>query len=314
MERPISDALRTKLESAAAAPFYATTGMSLTHLEPGFVVAELRSGEDVTDAAGRLLPGMAAAAADSAFGAALYSLLPPSLVSQTVELRLDALPGVTARSDRLVARGTAVHVGESTGLARGEILDGDGSLRAIGTCRCIVRASEPGEHVALRAADAAPRSSLDPPSAEPRLGPEVTSAADLEGFARSRLARRLGLTVAEVGERAVVVRIPVSSDLTNIFGMVHGGAVSLFAEVAIAAALHALLPAGSGFAVLDFAINFLRPVPPDGVVEGEAEVVHSGRRFGVVRTQLRNPDGRIAAIGSSTIFVASGRDRISPDA
>jgi uncharacterized protein (TIGR00369 family) len=91
-----------------------------------------------------------------------------------------------------------------------------------------------------------------------------------------------------------------------MYGMIHGGAVSLFAEVAIAVALHALLPAGSSFAVLDFAINFLRPVPPDGAVDGEAEVVHSGRRFSVVRVQLRNPDCRIAAIGSSTVYLAGG--------
>jgi len=85
VERPIFDELRAKLESASGAPFYATTGVSLTHLEPGFVVVELRPGADVTDAAGRLLPGMAAAVADSALGAAVYSLLPPSQISQTVD-------------------------------------------------------------------------------------------------------------------------------------------------------------------------------------------------------------------------------------
>jgi uncharacterized protein (TIGR00369 family) len=221
---------------------------------------------------------------------------------------------VTARSDSLVARGTAVHVGSSTGFARGEIVDGEGNLRAIGTCRRIIRSSELGEHVALRTLAAAPQPPLELPSMEPRFEPEVTSRADLDAFLRSKLARRLGLTVSEVRERTVIVHIPVSNDLTNIFGMIHGGAVSLFAEVAIAVALHALLPAGSSFAVLDFAINFLRPVPPDGAVDGEAEVVHSGRRFSVVRVQLRNPDGRIAAIGSSTVYLAGGADRISPDA
>lgn len=302
-ERAASDDRKGRLESATGAPFYATARMSLTYLEPGIVAVELRPGIDVTDDEGTLLPGVAAAVADAALGAAVYSLLPPTQVSQTVELRLDAVPAVAARADRLVGRGVAVHLGSSTGFARGEIADGEGNLRATANCRCVIRDAAPNEHAALQVAGSAPRWLLEPAWHELRVEPEATAAADLDAFLGSTLARRLGVKVAGVSEASVVVRIPASTALTNMFGTIHGGAVSLFAEVAIAVALHALLPRGSSFAVLDFAINFLRPVPADGVVAGEAEIVHGGRRFSVVRAQLRNPDGRIAALTSSTVYV-----------
>lgn len=288
---------------ATAAPFYRTAHILTTHLEPGFVVVELRPGTDVTDAAGKLMPGLAPAAVDAALGAAVHSLLPETMVSQTIDLRLDYLPGADRRSDRVVVRGRAVHLGSATGLARGEVVDGSGALRALATCRSIVRPATEDELIPLNPAGGADPLLLLPPTPPPELRsePEVTSPVDLDGFLATELARRLELSVESVGERTVTTRIPASSGLTNMYGTVHGGAVSLFCEVGIAVALHALLPRGSGFAILDFALNFMRPVPAGGSVAAVAEIVHSGRRLGVVRVQLRNAEGRVTTIASSTV-------------
>jgi uncharacterized protein (TIGR00369 family) len=304
-ERPSGlEELRGRLTSASAAPFYETAGVRVVEVAAGVVTAELWRGPELTDAAGRLLPGLAAAVADSALGASVYSLLPAGLASQTVELRLDFLPGIAGPTRRLVSHGAAYHLGHTTGFSRGDITDEAGAIRAYATLRAVVK---PWEET-----DSPPSAHAGPPAVTPPLPTasalgsqsEATSPADLDGFLGSPLSTQLGLTLEQHDEREVLARIPVSSALANLFGIVHGGAVSMFAEVGVAAALHASLPRGTSFAVLDLAVNFLRPVPVAGSVDCHAELVHGSRRFAVVRAEVRNPGGRVAALASATVLLA----------
>jgi uncharacterized protein (TIGR00369 family) len=289
--------------------FNIASGTAFVRADPGQVDAVIRPGAEITTSLGQLYPGTAAAVADAALGAAVFSMVPAGWGSMTVQLRLDFLPHVTDRADSLLARAHARHIGAGTGLSMGEIVDDRGNLRAYGTARSVVQRAHPTISEDAPAQESTPLPAPPDPPAMPleRHAPEVGIPVGLQNLMGSPLVHRLRMEVVDTTSSTVTVRVPSTPDLSNSWGAMHGGAVSFVADTAMAAALHALLPGGSAIAPMDLSLTFVRPVVLQGDIECTAELVHGGQRLAVVRSLMRNPDGRVAVAAASTAFVITPR-------
>jgi uncharacterized protein (TIGR00369 family) len=68
--------------------------------------------------------------------------------------------------------------------------------------------------------------------------------------------------------------------------------------------VHSTLPADTGFTVVEFKIDFVRPVTIDtGKVIAEGRVVNVGKRIGIADGIMRDADGRILARGTTTCLI-----------
>src|SRR6188474_1696386 len=86
----------------------------------------------------------------------------------------------------------------------------------------------------------------------------------------------LGLTEAAEGETVGV--LPCSKWLSTSAGTVQGGFTAMLAEFTMTAAAFSTAPADTAVATLDFKVNYLRPVFPDGnELTARARIVHRGR-------------------------------------
>jgi len=64
------------------------------------------------------------------------------------------------------------------------------------------------------------------------------------------------------------------------------------------------LPEGIGFTVVEFKIDFVRPVTVDtGTVKAEGKVVNVGKRVGIADGILRDSKDRILARGTTTCLI-----------
>lgn len=82
-------------------------------------------------------------------------------------------------------------------------------------------------------------------------------------------------------------------------GVLHGGALMLLADTVGATLAFLNLPEGAGTTTIESKTNFLRGVG-EGHVEGVARPLHVGRRTIVVTSELRDAEGRLAAVVTQT--------------
>ena len=72
--------------------------------------------------------------------------------------------------------------------------------------------------------------------------------------------RLLQLTLERIDTGFARFRMPFRSELTQVYGLVHGGAIASLADTAVAFALMTLVQPGERVTTVEFKINYLRPV------------------------------------------------------
>ena len=64
------------------------------------------------------------------------------------------------------------------------------------------------------------------------------------------------------------------------------------------------MPEKTGFTVVEFKIDFVRPVRIDtGVVVAEGNIVNVGKRIGIADGMMRDANGRVLARGTTTCML-----------
>jgi len=97
-------------------------------------------------------------------------------------------------------------------------------------------------------------------------------------------------------------RMPFRKELTQGYGVVHGGAIATLADTAVAYALMTLIRPGERVTTAEFKINFFSAVT-GGEMISEARVVHSGKRLVVADMEVKDQTGELIAKGMATYAV-----------
>ncbi|MGK5728539.1 PaaI family thioesterase [Streptomyces sp. URMC 124] len=134
------DFLRSIIEGRTPqAPISHTLGFTLVAAGPGNAVFEGETGEHLYNPMGTVHGGYLTTLLDSALGSAVLSRLPAGLGYTTAQLNVNLIRPVTARTGKLRATGTAVHVGRTLGTAEAQVTGvDDGKLYAHATTTCAI--------------------------------------------------------------------------------------------------------------------------------------------------------------------------------
>ena len=119
-------------------PITDTLDFDLTVVEPGFVVFEIEPKEFHYTPIGTVHGGVALTLMDSAMSCAVQTTLPAGTGYTTLELKLNFVRGITAKTGRLRAEGKVVHSGARTAIAEGRLIDKDDKLYAHATTTCFI--------------------------------------------------------------------------------------------------------------------------------------------------------------------------------
>ena len=119
----------------------------------------------------------------------------------------------------------------------------------------------------------------------------------------SPFGRLYGLEIEESGDDLVRARVPFSDDLTQPFGLVHGGVYASIAEELASLGTN-IGVAAEGSVALGMSNNssFLRPVD-GGTIHAVARRRHRGRTTWLWDVELSDDDGRVCAVSRVTIAV-----------
>lgn len=108
-------------------------------------------------------------------------------------------------------------------------------------------------------------------------------------------ARHLGLRLVSVTADELVADLPVTEQLLNRNGTLHGGAVMGLADNMGGTLTFVNLAPGQGTSTIESKTNFFRPVVAGDVARAVCTLLHKGRRTVVLQTRILRGDGKLAA-------------------
>ena len=118
------------------------------------------------------------------------------------------------------------------------------------------------------------------------------------------MALTLGFRLTEVEDGRAVITGETSADYCNPNGSIHGSWAAAVLDSCMGSSVHSTLADGIGFTVIEFKIDFVRPITvATGTVTAEGRVVNAGKRIGIADGIARDAEGRILARGTSTCLI-----------
>ncbi len=301
--------------------------MPFTELSEGHAGFEMPASPWFANAAAVIPGGMLAVLADAPLGASLGTTQAPGETFTTAEISLTFLRPL--RSDpeaKIAGNGQVIHRSRTVGLTEAFMLNTrTEELVAFGTSRLsifpppdplpeppkelpVIDQVFPGDaedHPLRRPLEG---ETLDPALYADRSGLELTEAWIAGELPWPPIYYLVGHRPVEAAVGEVTWTMPCSKWLATAARTVQGGFTALLAEAALASAVFTTADAGVAVAPLDFKVNFLRPVFPDGRdLTAKAKVVHRGRRLAVSNAEVINADGKRVALATGSAMYLPGR-------
>jgi len=243
----------------------------------------------------------------------------------TAELSMSFLRPVVPNPGAAVSgSGQLIHRARSLGISEAFLFDDDDRLISHGTTRCSVfppvdplpdppdgelldvpePGSDPGDPLRRPVeGDVVPQEVF-----ESHTGLEILRGLIADELPRPPIHHLTGLRLVEAEEGETVVVLPCSKWLSTSARTIQGGFTAMLAESAMTGAAFSTAPADTAVATLDFKVNYLRPVFPDGEeIIARARILHSGRTLVVAAAELTNAEGKQVALATGSCMYLSGR-------
>jgi uncharacterized protein (TIGR00369 family) len=307
-------------------PMAYLTELEMTEGSRGHSTFTMPASPWFANSSGLISGGVLAVIGDAALGSVIHSDVGPGQGMTTAELSMSFLRPVLPEAGAAVTgSGQLIHRGRSIGISEAFLFDADDQLVSHGTTRCTVfppvdpLPDPPAEGPALEMPE--PGSDPNDPlrrevegevlaqeEFERRSGLEILRALLAGELPRPPIYHLTGLRLVEAGEGETVAALPCSKWLSTSAGTIQGGFTAMLAESAMTSAAFSTAPADTAVATLDFKVNYLRPVFPDGEeITARARVLHRGRTLVVVAAELTSAEGKKVALATGSSMYLPGR-------
>lgn len=279
------------------------------------------------NSSGLISAGMLAVIGDAALGSVVHSSVEAGQGMTTAELSMSFLRPVIPRDGAPVTgSGQLIHRGRTMGISEAFLFDSEDQLISHGTTRCTIfppvdPIPEPPDLEAPPHENAVPGSSPDDPLRRPiegevlsqdefenRDGLTILRALAAEELPRPPIHHLTGLRLVEAEEGRTVTALPCSKWLSTSAGTIQGGFTAMLAESAMTSAVFSTAGEDTAVAPLDFKVNYLRPVFPDGNdLIASARILHRGRTLVIAAVEITNSEGKQVALATGSSMYLPGR-------
>jgi uncharacterized protein (TIGR00369 family) len=303
------------------------TELEMTEGSRGHSTFSMPASPWFANSSGLISAGMLAVIGDAALGSVVHSSVEAGQGMTTAELSMSFLRPVVPRDGAAVTgSGQLIHRGRTMGISEAFLFDSEDQLISHGTTRCSVfppvdPIPEPPDLDATPFGDATPGSSDDDPLRRPvqgevlrqeefenRDGLEILRALAVEELPRPPIHHLTGLSIVEAEEGSTVTKLPCSKWLSTSAGTIQGGFTAMLAESAMTSAAFTTAGADTAVAPLDFKVNYLRPVFPDGAeLTARARILHRGRTLVIAAAEITNAEGKQVALATGSSMYLPGR-------
>lgn len=111
--------------------------------------------------------------------------------------------------------------------------------------------------------------------------------------------RHLAMKVVDFTDQGSVMEMEVTPAHINVWGTVHGGALSSLVDSSCGTSIGPKLDEGETVVTIELKAQFLRPVR-EGVITARGRVVHRTKRYVITESEVFDRDGNLVARGGGT--------------
>ena len=129
------------------------------------------------------------------------------------------------------------------------------------------------------------------------VGKEITNS-------RSPAGNWLGLTIEHIEFGKAIINVLVKHDMTNPYGNIHGGMMSLVIDESIGWAI-ASLDTQNHYTSLSLNVDFLYAIKEGQRIRAIAQVLRKGKKIINVECHVYDLDGKILARGNGNLIVTN---------
>ena len=141
--------------------------------------------------------------------------------------------------------------------------------------------------------------------------PEERAAAVVgHMLAHDDFSRWLGVEPLDVHPERVTIRMVVRQDMTNGFGVCHGGVTFAFADSAFAFASNT---GGQVSVSIENSMTYPAAVNVGDVLLAQAEKEAGSRRLGYYRVRVTRSDGTVVGLFRGTVYRTDREHDVGPD-
>jgi acyl-CoA thioesterase len=112
-------------------------------------------------------------------------------------------------------------------------------------------------------------------------------------------AREMNIEVVRAGDGEAVVRMRTAPRMTNIFGMIHGGAIFSLVDEAFQLACNSH---GTVSLALNVNITYVAPPKLGSLLTAEAKEVSCSKRIGVYQIKVTDESGELIATAQAIAY------------
>lgn len=105
-------------------------------------------------------------------------------------------------------------------------------------------------------------------------------------------AKLMGIQLSELTPGRAIVKMELSDNKNNIFGMTHGGAIFSLMDAAFELAVNSH---GTVAVALNVSVNYISPAFPGETIHAEAREESRSNRISTCDISVRGGDGRLIA-------------------
>jgi acyl-CoA thioesterase len=129
-------------------------------------------------------------------------------------------------------------------------------------------------------------------------------------LAHDGFSKWMGVELVAVAPNRATLRMRVREDMTNGFGVCHGGVTFAFADSALAFACNT---GGKVTVSIENGISYPTAVQVGDVLTADAEEEASSKRVAYYRVRVTRADGAVVALFRGTVFRTDREHEVEPD-
>jgi len=302
------------------------TELEMTEGSRGHSTFSMPASPWFANSSGLISGGVLALIGDAALGSVVHSDVGPGQGMTTAELSMSFLrPVIPKAGSAITGSGQLIHRSRSLGISEAFLFDDEDQLISHGTTRCsvfppvdplpdpphggaVIEMPEPGADPEDPLRRQVEGEVIPQEVFEGRSGLEILRALIGGELPRPPIYHLTGLRLVEAREGETVVVLPCSKWLSTSARTIQGGFTAMLAESAMTSAAFSTAAADTAVATLDFKVNYLRPVFPDGNdMTARARILHRGRTLVVAAAELSNAEGKTVALATGSSMYLPGR-------
>jgi len=124
----------------------------------------------------------------------------------------------------------------------------------------------------------------------------------IKGYEKIGFLKQLGIKITEITDNAAKGKIKITKKMENYMSSLHGGVIASFIDT-IAFFPGKLIPSGNKITTLSLEVKYLKTVNIGEELTGLAQIVHLGKKMGVIEVNVYNSINKLVAKGIVSVLV-----------